>query len=523
MTVADESGSASVCAVAEWRVEAHRALVGLWRRRGVVALEDVESVLPEGVAEQDVRELLADLSADGVIVTVEDGERDASGGASLVTRYYRDIGRGRLLGPDGERLLAGRFRHGVLRSVRALSRTVAGASAAVSACRAVLDGRRPAVEFLTDAAGKRGSAVLAAAVRRAGAAVVACVVAERRAACRRSDGGTVVCGRERVRMSQAVQALGLSLSGVEVMAAAVSDRLRALARGRSPVLLRGGCPPVSSPAVPDSVELLGAARRRSRSGRVAAESARLTLIKMNLRFVIASAKRMYRPDLGVPFSDLIQEGNLGLMKAVERFDPRRGRFTTYAAWWIRQSMRRAITETGRTVRIPVHMQEQLAEVAAIESVLLRERGSLPGAAEVARQMGVDADVVRRLRTMPRHAMSLDAPAWVSDEECDTLGERLADPHAEDPACRTRAREFRKALESVMRAELRGDEQAALCRRFGMAELEDPDGGRKLRKLSRERVRRLEVRALRKLQASQHVERLREFLSADADFVQAAGR
>ena len=153
---------------------------------------------------------------------------------------------------------------------------------------------------------------------------------------------------------------------------------------------------------------------------------------MNLRLVVAFAKRMYRPELGVSFPDLVQEGNLGLMKAVERFDPAQGRFSTYAAWWIRQAMKRAVTETGCSVRIPVHVQDGLAHVALVESELSRGTGSRPAGLDVAAYMGVEPAVVERLRLTPRRAVSLDAPVRPDNEDGDTWGARLPDADAVDP-------------------------------------------------------------------------------------------
>jgi len=264
----------------------------------------------------------------------------------------------------------------------------------------------------------------------------------------------------------------------------------------------------------DPAAFLDAAIASGVAGERDAAQARAQLIEMNLRLVVSFAKRMHRSDLGVSFPDLIQEGNVGLMKAVERFDPVQGRFTTYAAWWIRQSMRKAITETGRTVRIPVHVQERLADAAVVESEVVRERGSRPGSAEVADRMGVEAGLVERLRLVPRQSVSFDAPVRMDDEGSETWGSRLADPDAPDPEAEVRGREFRGALLALMQRELRGVEQAALCRRFGLSDLADPAGERSLKRLSRERLRRMEMRALRKIQGAAGVESLRPFLGAD---------
>ncbi len=531
MSASSESSAPSLSPGAEWRAEALSVLVALWNRRGVVGVEDVESVVPDGAAELDLRDLIAELSAAGVEITIEEGDRYGPAGASVLSRYYRDIGQGKLLDAAGERILARRQRQGVMRRVRAVSRTVAGADAAVAVCRAAAAGQCPVSDVVVDEVGKRGRPALAVAAGRAQAAIDACVLAETKLACR-AGSRSVVSGRARVRMSQAVQALGLSVAGIDQMVLAVKRALHAARVFEGQRLLRVGsggrrCSRRRASFSRllqglDSAAFLEAAERRAEQGAAGAEVARRKLIEMNLRLVISFAKRMYRPDLGVSFPDLVQEGNLGLMKAVERFDPAQGRFSTYAAWWIRQAMKRAVSETGRTVRIPVHVQERLADVLAIESELSRQGGWRPAAAEVAGKMGVDPDVVERLRTMPRQSVSLDQPVWSSDEESEAWGARLRDADALDPEREARGREFRKMLRRVMRLELAEVEQAALCRRFGLTELEDPDGARMLQRLTRERVRRLEVRALKKLQASAHAEPLRDFLGPDAFAVAAGG-
>ena len=516
----------------EWRPDAVRAIVDLSRRRGTVGLEDVEAVLPAGAPDSEVREFVRELVRCGVRLAASDEAGYGPAGASPLDLYFRDIGQGPLLTPAGERILADRLRKGVLRRLRALSRTVVGATAAVAACRAVVAGTRQALDVVTDAVGKRGRPALAAAVHRAQLAIDRCVLAEAAAAGRggsRARGADrLVCGRQRIRMSKAVQALGLCPSGVEEMASAVNAAFSLVRLREAPVLRRPGSShaPRSRAArsrtsprgvrpARDGSGFLDHAIRRARQGSAAAEQARQKFIEMNLRLVVAFAKRMYRPDLGVSFPDLVQEGNLGLMKAVERFDPAQGRFSTYAAWWIRQAMKRAVTETGCPVRIPVHVQDGLAHVALVESELSRATGSRPAGLDVAAYMGVEPAVVERLRLTPRRPVSLDAPVRPDDEDGDTWGARLPDADAVDPEQDVGAREFRRLLSTVMSLELADVEQAALCRRFGLADLEDPAGGQRLAAYSRERVRRLEVRALRKLQASAHAEHLRVFLPSSS--------
>ncbi len=517
----------------DWRAGALRSLVELCRRRGSVGVDDVRAVIPEQAAESDLREFVSELSAAGVSVSLAEDERHGPAGASVVSLYFRDIGRQDLLGPDGEWRVARSYRNGVRRRVRALTRTVAGARAAVAACRAVAAGERPVHAVVIDEVGKRGRAALAAAAARAQAAIDACVEADAavvdgaRFWFGRDAAHRLVCGRARVRMSHAVRALGLCPDVFEEMVSAAGRELSRVAviaqdgaaqgggRGRR-VVTRSGV------AGPDPAGLLDAAIAAAVAGGRAAEEARGRLIEMNLRLVVKFAKRAYRPHLGVSFPDLIQEGNVGLMKAVERFDPAQARFSTYAAWWIHQSMRKAIIESGRTVRIPAHVQERLADAAAAESDAVREGGSRPGAADLAERMGVEPAMVERLRLVPRQSVSFDAPVRMDDDGGETWGSRLADPHAPDPEAQVRGQEFRGVLLDLMRRELRGVEQAALCRRFGLSGLADPSGDRLLKRMSRDSLRRLEMRALRKIQGSAGVESLRGFLGAGGAFGAAGG-
>ena len=504
-----------------------RSLVALWRRRGSVGVEDVEAVVPDHVIESDLRELVSELNTAGVSVTMAEEDRRGPSGASVVSLYFRDIGRRELLGPDGERRLSRLLQRAIRGRARAITRTVVGARVAVAACRAAAAGERPVHSVVTDEVSKRGREALSEAAGRAQAAVDACVredaavVDGARFWLGREAARVLVCGRARVRMSHAVQALGLCPAVFDEITAAAGCELSRVAviggdgegegapRGR-----RRRAVPRRGVAGADPVGLLSAAVAGAVSYEREAREIRDRFMEMNLRLVVEYAKRMYRPDLGVSFPDLIQEGNVGLMKAVDRFDPLRGRFSTYAVWWIEQSMRKAIAETGRTVRIPVHVQERLADAAAVESEVVRERGSRPGPVEVAEQLGVEPGAIERLRLVPRQSVSMDAPVWMDDDESETWGSRLADPDAPDPEAQIRGREFRKALREVMRSELRGVEQAALCRRFGLSDMADPSDARSLDGMPRDRVRRLEMRALRKIQGSAQVETLRGFLGAD---------
>ena len=512
---------------ADWRAGALRALVALWRRRGSVGLDDVDAVVPEHAAESELREFVSEVAAAGVVVTLGDDERYGSSGASVVSLYFRDIGRKDLLGSDGEWRLARLFRNGVRRRVRALSRTVVGARVAVAACRAVVAGERPVHAVVVDEVGKRGRPALSAAAADAQAAIDACVAADAAVVDRArfwlgpDASRALVSGRARLRMSRAVQALGLSAVVFDEMAAAAGRELSRVAvivddSGAASSVRRRLVPRRGVPGS-DPAAFLHAAIVSGVAGERDAAEARAQLIEMNLRLVVSFAKKMHRSDLGVSFPDLIQEGNVGLMKAVERFDPGQGRFTTYAAWWIRQSMRKAISETGRTVRIPVHVQERLADAALVEAEVVRERGSRPASAEVAERMGLERVVVDRLGLVLRQSVPFDAPVRLDDEGGETWGSRIADPGAVDPELQVRGCEFRAALVDLMRRELQKVEQAALCRRFGLSDLADSSGARSLKRMSRDRVRRLEMRALRKMQAAAGVESLRGFLGAAGGF------
>ncbi len=229
-----------------------------------------------------------------------------------------------------------------------------------------------------------------------------------------------------------------------------------------------------------------------------AEAARDALIKANQRLVISVAKR-YR-GLGVPFLDLIQEGNLGLMRAVERFDPDKGnRLSTYAMWWIRQSIIRAVANLSRTIRVPIHAGERERKLRRVAQELQQTLGRTPTANELAAELGLTPRQVQRLQNMGQQAVSLDQPIREGEADGSSLADLIEDENSLAPADLAAQRLLRDDVSAVL-ADLKPREAEVLRLRYGL------EGERvhtlkevgELMGVTRERVRQLEMRALRKL-------------------------
>jgi RNA polymerase primary sigma factor len=234
--------------------------------------------------------------------------------------------------------------------------------------------------------------------------------------------------------------------------------------------------------------------RRAREGD---ESARSNLIERNLRLVIPIAKK-YRGK-GLPFGDLIQEGNIGLMRAADKFDPEKGfRFATYATWWIRQAVQRAVADKGRTIRVPVHMGEKMRKMARTYNELSTELEREPNDEEVAEKLAWDVDRVKDVKGAIPDATSLNQPLS-SDEGSSELGDLVEDERQSDAAGEVvRELETRRLMESVER--LPGRQRRVLVRRYGL-DGEKPSTLADLSEelaVSRERVRQLQREAERAL-------------------------
>ena len=552
----------------EERQEIVNTLVALGQERGFLSLDQVLDHAPSDLDVEDLTSLLQDLEAQGIEVegaeqVQPDAKRraptrtqttpaaeqqlpahEADQGQDLVRTYLRQMSRVPLLTREGEVAIAKRIERGELRITKAMSRSLIVSRYLPELARKVDEGERtlrdvvvlPDSELTDRQLNNRIKRLVGDAQKVADALKELAKRQARAEAVRKSRRKPSVrtqwrIMRSQIEISHAVRSIKFTptirrelVEKIETAAKTLQRaerRVERLTKQSAP--RRKGQRSTPSPnlkqarlelaelrqSIEEPADELNMIQRSIRRGMIEGDHARKELTEANLRLVVSVAKKYV--NRGLAFLDLIQEGNIGLMRAVDKFDYRRGfKFSTYATWWIRQAITRAIADQARTIRIPVHMIETLNKLNRAMQTLTRDLGREPTPQELAERADLPMAVVRKARKIAQTVVSLDAPIGDSDES--QFGDFIEDRQAVNPAEATVAFDLRRQTESVLET-LSPKEREVIRMRFGLNDGAEPtlaELGEKF-SLTRERIRQIEAAALRKLRDPSLSRRLSSFV------------